>query len=232
MLANCLTAAARHKVEGLHTAVLQWSAVHGRDFPWRDTTNPFHILIAEVLLRRVQVERVVLLCLKFIECYPDPQALVNADTNSLRGWFKPLGLVKRVDSLVQAAKIIVSKYGSEVPQALDVLLELPGLGPYSARATLCLAFGYPVPMVDESSGRLLRSVFGLHHNGPSHSDRQLIASAEGLLTDGDSRDFNLGLLDIASCCCRSGLPDCSQCPFLSFCASVQHPTAECSLWRS
>lgn len=226
MTANCPTAATKPRlappckwVEGLQTAVLVWFVAHGRDLPWRNTTNPFHILIAEVLLRRTQARRVVLPYLEFVECYPDPQALANADTNWLRGSFRPLGLLKRVDWLVQAAKIIVSEYHAEVPQNLDALLKLPGLGPYSARAILCLAFGYPVPMVDESSGRLLRRVLGLDHKGPSHSDRQLLASAEGLLPDGGSRAFNLGLLDIASCCCRAGLPDCRQCPLLSFCAS-------------
>lgn len=207
--------------EVLQRAVLIWFATHGRNFPWRTTANPFHILVAEVLLRQTQAERIAGPYLELIERYPDAQEMAGADVAWLREWFKPLGLFKRADRLVEAAKTLLEQHGGEVPPNLGILMRLPGLGRYSARAILCLAFAGPVPMIDESSGRLLRRVLGLIHKGPAYSDRQLLEHAEGLLPRGASKPFNLGLLDIAARYCHPNSPNCAECPILGSCSYGQ-----------
>ena len=125
----------------LSASVVEWFRGNGRAFPWRDTTNPFHVLVAEVLLRQTQAWRVAGPYLQLIDMYPDPQSLADADVESLRKWFRPLGLVKRADRLIECARILVRKYGGQVPQGLQELEALPGIGRYSARAILCTAFG-------------------------------------------------------------------------------------------
>ena len=205
-------------VERFRSAVVTWFFSHGRDFPWRHTSNPFQILIAEMLLRQTQAERVATPYLELVSRYPDANAMGQADVEELRKWFKPLGLVQRADQLVATAKILVERHGGEVPDTLHVLLKLPGLGRYSARAVLCLSFGQRLPMIDESSGRVLRRVFGLTKRCPSYSDSSLLAISERILPP-EAVGFNLGLLDIAAACCHPNRSDCPECPLPNMCAS-------------
>lgn len=196
--------------------------MNGRDFPWRQTRNAFHILLAEALLRQTQAFRLVRPYLELTDRYPDAEALAKADVHELREWFKPLGLVARADRLVRASQIIVDQHGGGVPNALPALLALPGLGTYSARAVLCLAFGARVPMIDEGSGRVLRRVLGMSSKGPAYSDPQLLQTAQALLPETAVREFNFGLIDIAAAYCHARIPACAQCPLLDVCRHGQH----------
>ncbi len=204
-------------ISTLQCIVKHWYADSGRIFPWRQPSRPFHVLVAELLLRRTQADRVVGPYLELIERYPDPWDMANADVAGLREWFRPLGLVGRADLLTGAAKAIVEKHGGELPASLDEIESLPGMGRYSARAVHCLAHGAAVPMVDESSGRLLRRLLGLSSTGPAYSDRKLVNLAEALVPHETSRAFNLGLLDIAAAHCHVRSPSCVQCPLRPLC---------------
>lgn len=209
------------RFSALRHVVLDWFSKNGRDFPWRNTNNAFFILIAESLLRQTQAERVVEPYLTLISKFPDPQSMAQANVAQLREWFHPLGLVKRADRLVETSKILVCDFAGIVPAGLKQLKELPGLGQYSARAVLCLAYNIQVPMVDESSGRVLRRAFSLHSERPAYSDRKLLQFAEELLPKGLARSFNLGLIDIAAVYCHSKNPECSPCPLLNLCSYGQ-----------
>ena len=196
---------------------LDWFNAHGRTFPWRTTSNPFHILIAETLLRQTQADRVVRPYQELVNRYPDPHNLAKADVGSLRNWFRPLGLFKRSYFLVQAAKEIVNHYDGELPTDLKTLLQLPGVGIYSACAIHCIAFGSPLPMIDESSGRLLRRVLGLGYTGPAFSDRRLFEKVETMFAKLITKTFNFGLLDLAARYCRPKSPNCCVCPLHNLC---------------
>ena len=204
--------------EALQATVQRWFARYGRIFPWRSTENTFHILLAEVLLRRTQAERVVEPYLDLVGRYPDVWCMAKADVSCLREWFRPLGLISRADQLVHLANAIVTEHAGEVPRDLGHLMRLPGLGRYSARAVACLAYGDAVPMVDESSGRILRRLTALSETRPAYSDRGLLSDATSLLPHSGSRAFNLGLLDIAARYCHVGSPSCGRCPLRRFCA--------------
>ncbi|MBF8294203.1 MAG: HhH-GPD family protein [Bacteroidetes bacterium] len=204
--------------EVLQQIVVSWFLSNSRSFPWRDTQNPFHVFVAEMLLRQTQAERVIGPYQELINKYPDENTLASADVEALRAWFRPLGLSKRADNLVQAAETIVKDFQGIVPNNLNALLSLPGVGIYSASAILCLSFGGRVPMIDESSGRLLRRVFVLPSRGPAYSDKKLLQLASDILPEKSSREFNLGLLDIAAKFCHSRMPDCRSCPLVSMCA--------------
>lgn len=206
-------------------AVLDWFEGHGRDFPWRRTNNAFFILIAEILLRQTQAERVVGPYLTLTSKFPDPQSLTQANVEQLREWFHPLGLIKRADRLVEISKLLVPDFNGEVPDTLELLMDLPGLGEYSARAILCLAYDIQVPMIDESSGRLLRRVFNFHSNKPAYCDRELLEFTRKLLPKGLARKFNLGLLDIAAAYCHFKNPEHCPCPLLRLCSyGLSHAT--------
>jgi A/G-specific adenine glycosylase len=211
--------------------VLQWFIHNGRDFPWRKTKNPYDIFIAEILLRRTQAERVVETYLQLIKRYPTPEHLAHADACELRQFFQPLGLIRRADLLIEAGKRILLDHKGLIPNDLCSLSTLPGMGIYSSRAIMCLAFGKPVPMIDESSGRLLRRVFGLHAIGPAFSDRELLRTAAAIVPVEHPREFNLGLLDIASIYCHHNVPACLKCPIRRVCSYRHHPR-KCKLLRS
>jgi A/G-specific adenine glycosylase len=199
-------------------SVIRWFYSHGRIFPWRETSNPFHILVAEVLLRQTQARRVVEPYQDLIKKYPNAQALAKADIIKLRRWFRPLGLIRRADYLVHCAQALIKNYAGQVPNDLKALESLPGLGRYSARAILCLGFNQPVPMIDESGGRVLRRTFGNEPKGPAFSDPNLMEAVNKILPHKCPRDFNLGLIDIADAYCHASKPDCMNCPVLKICA--------------
>jgi len=212
------------QIEKLRSAVLTWFVANGRDFPWRRTSDPFHILVAEFLLRQTQATRLARPYMEFITKYPSASSLAIADLDELRRWFKPLGLVRRADYLFQTSQILVTKHGGKVPNDLETLLALPGLGIYSAQAVLCLAFGAPLPMVDEGSGRVLRRVLGKAPKGPAYCDSKLLKVAEAILPKTSPREFNLGLIDMAAVYCHPGIPECGECPLLAIC--FHHVLAE------
>jgi A/G-specific adenine glycosylase len=212
------------QVEKLRSAVLDWFAVNCREFPWRRTSDPFRILVAEFLLRQTQATRLVKPYTEFTTKYPSALSLSVANIDELYRWFKPLGLVRRADYLFQTSKILVSKHSGKVPNDLETLLALPGFGIYSAHAVLCLAFGAPLPMVDEGSGRILRRVLGITPKGPAYCDSKLLKVAGTILPKTSPREFNLGLIDIAAAYCHTRKQECRECPLLAICSN--HVLAE------
>jgi A/G-specific adenine glycosylase len=217
---NEVSVYSNHRIGKLRSAVLTWFAVNGRDFPWRRTLDPFRILVAEFLLRQTQATRLAGPYVELTTRYPSASSLSVANIDELREWFKPLGLVKRGDYLVQTSRILVADHGGKVPKDLKALLGLPGLGRYGARAVLCLAFGAPLPMVDEGSGRVLRRIQGMIPKGPAYCDSALLRVAETILPKGSPREFNLGLIDIAATFCRPNMPRCTDCPISDACLAV------------
>lgn len=204
----------------LRESVLKWYRKNGRCFPWRQTSDPFHVLLAECLLRQTQATRLVKPYLALMSEYPDADALARADVGKLRAWFKPLGLVKRADRLVQTARSLVDNYQGRVPKDLRALTAMPGMGIYSSRAVLCLAFGEPYPMIDEGSGRVLRRALGIDRKGPAYCDFSLLEIAERIVPQASCREFNLGLIDIAATYCKVRMPKCAECPLTVDCSFV------------
>ena len=201
----------------LRNIVISWYRHNGRYFPWRTTKDPYKVLIAEVLLRRTQADRVIKPYQGLIEQYPTPESLSKADIKEILKWFKPLGLFNRADSLIEACKQIEHNYGGNIPNELDKLLDLPCIGTYGASAILSMVFNEPVPMIDGSSGRLLRRVIGLENRGPAYSDKTLMKIAHELVPTQDPHSFNLGLLDIAYHYCKVSTPLCEKCPLNQIC---------------
>ena len=200
----------------IQDVVLNWYEKNGRDFPWRRTRDPFLILLAEILLRQTQAERISKPYVALAAMSPNAQSMSKANIMDLRNWFKPLGLFRRADNLVKCANILVSEYAGSVPEQYEILLELPGIGHYTASAILCLGYGKAYPMIDEGSGRLLRRVCGYPEKGVAHSDRELYANAVRLMPV-KSAEFNYGLLDIAHFYCRPVNPQCGGCPLNILC---------------
>lgn len=212
------TLCSEDKLIRLRESVLKWYQANGRRFPWHQTSDPFHILLAECLLRQTQATRLRKPYLELTSKYPSADILAKANVDELRDWFRPLGLVKRADRLVQAARILVESFAGQVPRNLEALASLPGVGIYSAYAILCLGFGEPYPMVDEGSGRVLRRVLGMAPSGPAYSDSRLLQVAIVILPEAYPKEFNLGLIDIAAAFCHPTITKCKECPLFAICS--------------
>lgn len=206
---------------GFQQRLLTWYSQNGRRFPWRETADPYTILIAEKLLQQTQArESVISAYQALLSTYPSPGALAKANMADVTAIVQPLGLAYRAAELIGLAEGLVSLHDGVVPDNLAALMALTGVGDYSARAVLSFAFGYDVAVVDTNVARIFYRVFGIAGRMPSNPARKrsLIDLATALLPAGQARPFNLALLDLGALICTPRAPDCENCPVLHYCA--------------
>lgn len=199
-------------------AVLAWVGPRLRDLPWRATRDPWAVLVSEVMLQQTQVDRVIDRWTSFIERYPTPGACAAAPlADVLRDW-QGLGFPRRARNL-HATASRVAELG-RFPDQLDELLDLPGVGPYTARAVLAFAFEIDAAVVDTNIARTLARLVGR-----SLTAREVQALADQLAPPGQSWLWNQALMDVGALHCRP-VPLCDGCPLEPHCAwhgSVERP---------
>lgn len=184
-------------------------ARHGRSLPWREITNPYLILNTEIMLQRTKAEDVAAHWTAMKARLGSPETALHG-MNYLRGLLKRLGLAKRADWIASIARLVLK---GGVPNSLERLLELPGVGNYSARATLAFAFGQNEGLVDANIIRTFERFWGPYpHHDPRHKIRFWLPVSELLGGKRDFRKVFWGLLDLASQICKPRNPDCPNCP--------------------
>jgi A/G-specific adenine glycosylase len=194
-------------------AVLDWYAEHGRDLAFRRTTDPWAILVSEVMAQQTQAGRAAEAWTRFIAVYPTPASMAAAPAaDVIRAW-RGLGYNRRALSLHRAARAIVDEHRGRVPDRLEQLMALPGIGPYTARAILAIAFGRPVAALDVNIRRVLGRAFALDH-APAR-DRQ--AAADALVPVERAADWTHALMDVGAAFCRPRDPRCDACPLQVWC---------------
>lgn len=202
-----------------HKELLEnWSSFQ-RTFSWRETTNPFYILLSEILLQKTNARTVEAVYNILVTLYPTPYNLSSANSTELFSILKPLGLAYRAQRLKALALIIVQKYNGVVPNKLDELLSLPGIGNYAARAVMCFAFGAKYLPWDTNMVRISERVFGLKSTKSRPRTDIKLADYVGtlLLTDGTVKETVWGLLDFAAQICTARKPKCKDCFAIKFC---------------
>jgi A/G-specific adenine glycosylase len=152
------------KLEAVRKALIPWFEENGRNLPWRKTRDPWRVLVSEVMLQQIQVKRTIPFYEAFLERFPTSRALAEAPlAEAIRVW-GDLGRYKRVVNLHRTARILVEKFGGEVPSDPKVLVGLPGIGLYTAGAVACFAFekdvGFGTPSKTLSSSSWLASPGG------------------------------------------------------------------------
>lgn len=200
--------------------LLAWFSQNKRYFPWRETSDPYAILIAEKLLQQTQArESVVYAYQTLLSSYPSPQLLAEANLADVSAIIQPLGLAYRAADLVGLAADLVTLHEGVIPNNLSSLMALTGVGDYSARAVLSFAFGHDVAVVDTNVARIFYRIFSIPGRMPSNPARKrsLIDLATALLPAGQARQFNLALLDLGALVCTPRSPDCKDCPVLEYC---------------
>ena len=195
--------------------LLKWGRVNRRDFPWRSEQDPFRILVAEILLQRSRGTTAAGVYEALFASWPDAEALAAARVGSIRSVIRPLGLVRRAETLRDLARAVAE--AGAVPRTVDGLLALPGVGQYAAHATLAVAFGRHVPTVDGVTARVYRRYFGLEAERPPSIDTELWERVENVTPNRGVREWNWAVLDLASTICLPRVPRCGVCPLEEHC---------------
>jgi A/G-specific adenine glycosylase len=193
-------------------ALLGWAAVRLRELPWRSTRDPWGILVSEVMLQQTGVARVMPKWHAFMESYPTPRKCADAALGDVLRVWQGLGYPRRARNLQAAAREIVVRHGGSVPQSLNELLALPGVGPYTARAVMAFAFEHDAAVVDTNVARVLARMAG-----EKLTARRAQAEADRLLASGTAWLWNQGLMELGAMVCRPS-PACDECPWDSWCA--------------
>ena len=196
--------------------LLAWGRANRRTFPWRDEADPFRVLVAEVLLQRSRGGTVAKVYEDLFARWPSAVALSGADVDEVRSVIRPLGLVRRAETLRKLAAAVVER--GAVPSRVADLQALPGVGRYAASATAAVAFGRPVPTVDGVSARVYRRYFDLPSEVPAADDERLWSVVAEVTPWRAVREWNWAVLDLAAAICLPKVPRCPACPLRATCS--------------
>ena len=205
-------------VSYLRRRVKEWFRKHGREYPWRQTRDPYKVIVAEMMLRRTRPEQVLRVYQRFVEMFPDPWSLAGADESVVESIVFPLGLRWRTPAFKAMAERLVGAHNGVVPRTKEDLLSLPGVGDYVAGAVMNIAYEEPESAVDANIARLLSRYAGIKVSGEARRNRDVVALATNVLDCVNPRDVFLGMIDLASECCKPREPRCEDCPLQERCS--------------
>jgi len=205
-------------IQRVHISLLQWYAAEKRDLPWRESNDPYAILVSEIMLQQTQVDRVLHKYLQFLTAFPTLGDLAAAPTADVISVWVPLGYNMRAVRLQSIARQVIAEYHGRIPDTIEELLKLKGVGRYTAGAIACFAYRKQVATVDTNIRRVLHRIFfGLEHPEPKLNDAQMLTHAERVLPEGKAYDWNQALMDLGATICTSNNPRCMQCPLQETC---------------
>lgn len=208
----------------LRAAILDWYAARGRELAFRGATDPWAILVSEAMAQQTQAARAAEYWTRFLAEFPTVDALAGATPAAvLRAW-RGLGYNRRALALRAAAIAIVRDHGGVVPNDLDALRRLPGVGPYTARAVAALAFGRAVGAVDVNVRRVLSRAVGGAIGSMTPAELQAVADASVPLDEPGT--WTHALMDVGATFCGPRIPRCAPCPAQAACAFARERAGE------
>jgi A/G-specific adenine glycosylase len=204
----------------VHLYLLTWYRDERRDLPWRSTDNAYAILVSEIMLQQTQVDRVLPKYSQFLAAFPTLPDLAVAPTAEVISAWVPLGYNMRAVRLQSIARQVIAEYGGRIPDTIDDLLKLKGIGRYTAGAIACFAYHKQVATVDTNIYRVLHRIFlGLEYPEPKLNNDQMLSLAEQVLPHGEAYDWNQALMDLGATICTSNNPQCTRCPVQEACTA-------------
>ena len=211
----------------LPVALLPWYDENHRALPWRETKNPYHIWISEIMLQQTRVEAVKGYYTRFLQAFPTIASLAEADDELLHKLWEGLGYYSRVRNLKKAAQVIMQQHGGQFPLAHDQILALPGIGPYTAGAICSIAYDSPTPAVD---GNVLRVMARLENDSTPidlPARKKDVTARLARAYPARAGDYTQALIELgATLCGPNWKPRCEECPCCSFCGACAAGTAE------
>lgn len=199
--------------------LLVWFERHGRDLPWRRTRDPYRVLVSEVMLQQTQVARVESYYDRFLGTFPTVEALARARPARVREAWDGLGYYRRAANLHRLARDVVREHGGQIPNDVEALRQLPGIGRYTAGAVASFAFERAVPAVDTNVARVLRRAF--HPRTPKNAagDRTVWETAARLNPTPGPRawSINQAIMELGAVVCTARIARCGECPVVLAC---------------
>lgn len=208
-------------MNAISARLLEWYAKYGRaHLPWRETRDPYRIIVSEFMLQQTQVERVLPKYNAFLAAFPDVHALAAAGTDEVVRLWQGLGYNSRAVRLQRLARDVVERYGGEVPRDAAALRDLPGIGPYTVAAVLAFAFDERAAAMDTNIRRVVhRALYGIEFP-PKAAAAQIDAAALDLVPPERAHDWNSAMMDLGSQICTARAPRCLVCPLAGVCAAA------------
>lgn len=205
-----------NRIAELRSRLLTWYQAHRRELPWRDSDDPYAILVSEIMLQQTGVTRVRPIYTRFLARFPSFAALAEAPRwEVLRAW-AGAGYNRRAIHLQDIARAVVRDYHGRLPDDPDALRRLPGLGPYTVAAILSFIFHRDVPTLDTN----VRRVIGRIELGGQANHTAVYEAAARLVPTGRSSEWNQALMDFGSLWCTAANPRCSCCPVHDLCRFI------------
>jgi A/G-specific adenine glycosylase len=202
----------------LDRQLLAWYKRNQRSLPWRETSDPFRIWISEIMLQQTQVDTVIPFYHRFLKTFSTISSLARAPLQKVLKVWENLGYYSRAGNIHAAARMIVEKFGGQVPDNMEALQTLPGVGLYTAGAILSIAYGQAIPAVDGNVRRILCRLFAIRKPvDDAQVQKQLQKLAASLIPGKHPGDFNQALMDLGATICKAKNPDCSRCPVACHC---------------
>ncbi len=205
-------------------ALLQWYDRHKRTLPWRGVGDAYAVLVSEIMLQQTRAAAVIPYYSRFMAELPTVDTLAACDEERLLKLWEGLGYYSRARNLKKCAQAVVSEHGGAFPRTAAELVQLPGVGPYTAGAIASIAFGERAPAVD---GNVLRVMARLLEDDGNVTDQRIRDRWTGYLQSrmGDRPgDLNQAFMDLGSLVCLPKSPQCDGCPLSGFCGAFAHGT--------
>ena len=216
--------------------LINWFHRHARDLPWRHTTDPYAVWVSEIMLQQTQVRTVVPYWERWMKILPDIESLAAASPETIHKLWEGLGYYTRVRNLQSGAQAVLKQHGGVFPRTFEAIIELPGIGPYTAGAICSIAFNQPVPILDGNVIRVLCRYFAIDEPVSATATRgklwnescQLVLAAASLpakthpslILAGNCSTLNQSLMELGATICKPRQPECDRCPLKANCAAL------------
>jgi A/G-specific adenine glycosylase len=203
-------------------AILEWYHTHKRAMPWRDNPEAYRVWISEIMLQQTRVDQATPYFNRFIERFPDIQALAEADQQDVLKVWEGLGYYSRARNLHETAKRIWTEFGGRFPESYEQILDLKGVGPYTAAAISSIVFNLPHAVVDGNVIRLITRYAGIREDVRSQKVKNQVQElADEWLSKEHPGDFNQAMMEMGAMICTPRKPDCPSCPLQLNCVAYQ-----------
>lgn len=202
----------------LRKKLLTWFDRHQRDLPWRTNRTPYRIWISEIMLQQTQVATVIDFYQRFMRRFPTVKKLAAADRSEVLKRWEGLGYYRRARQLHAAAIEVVENHGGVFPETFKDVLNLPGIGRYTAGAILSIATDQRLPILEGNTYRLYARLLEMHSDPRSTANQKILWQfAQTILPQKRCGDFNQALMEVGSQICKPKQPLCDQCPVSTLC---------------
>lgn len=198
--------------------LLAWFKTSQRNLPWREDKDPYRIWVSEIMLQQTRVDTVIPYFHRFIEKFPDIDALADAPEEEVLKAWEGLGYYSRARNLQTAAREVKERYGGVVPDDPDEIASLKGVGPYTAGAILSIAYNRQEPAVDGNVMRVLSRCFLIRDDITKPSTRKKMEALIRRIIPQEAGDFNQALMELGALVCTPRNPQCLICPVMEQCS--------------